>query len=122
MQEWASKVLEQIPEVTRDMSGNYKLLVKKICANAVITIDRFHVTKMPYEELNKARIDKKKAARSLNFKERGKLFGSLKASKYIVLKAEPISSRKNSKIITSKISFTSRKNHALLKKIFHALF
>ncbi|MEG4574417.1 transposase [Microcoleus sp. N3A4] len=41
------------------MSGNYKSLVKKILPNAVVTADRFHVTKMIHEELNKARIDKK---------------------------------------------------------------
>ncbi|MEG5061974.1 transposase [Microcoleus sp. A2-C5] len=28
------------------MTGNYKSLVKKLCPNADVTVDRFHVTKM----------------------------------------------------------------------------
>ena len=51
-------------------------------------MDRFHVTKIVYEELNQARIDKKKTASSLNAKEKAKVFGSLKGSKYTLLKAE----------------------------------
>ena len=38
---------------------------------------------MIHEELNQARIDQKKVAESLNVKQRSKLFGSLKGSKYI---------------------------------------
>jgi transposase len=60
MRQWGEKVLEQIEEVSIDMSGNYKSLVRKICPNAEVTVDRFHVTKMIHEELNQARIDKKK--------------------------------------------------------------
>jgi transposase len=59
MRQWGEKVLEQIEEVSIDMSGNYKSLVRKICPNAEVTVDRFHVTKMIHEELNQARIDKK---------------------------------------------------------------
>ena len=53
-------MLEQIEEVSIDMSGNYKSLVRKICPNAEVTVDRFHFTKMINEELNQARIDQKK--------------------------------------------------------------
>ncbi|MCL1467902.1 transposase [Argonema galeatum] len=28
------------------MTGNYKLLAHKICPNAELTVDRFHVTKI----------------------------------------------------------------------------
>ncbi|MGF1674319.1 MAG: transposase [Rivularia sp. (in: cyanobacteria)] len=44
------------------MTGNYKSLVDKICSNAVVTVDRFHVTKIIHEELNQARIAEKKTA------------------------------------------------------------
>ena len=71
-----------------DMTGNYKSLVNKLCPDADVTVDRFHVTKMVHEELNQARIAQKKAAESLKAKERAKLFNSLKGSKYILLKAE----------------------------------
>ena len=43
---------------------------------------------MIHGELNQARIDQKKTAESLNVKERAKVFGSLKGSKYTLLKAE----------------------------------
>ena len=69
------------------MTGHYKSLVKKICPNADITVDRFHVTKMLHEEFNQARIAKKKAAGALQVKEKTKFFDSLKGSKYILLKA-----------------------------------
>jgi transposase len=71
-----------------DMTGNYKLLVKKICPNAEVTVDRFPVTKIVHEELNQARIDQKKTASSLNAKEKAKVFGSLKGTKYTLLKAD----------------------------------
>jgi transposase len=88
MRQWGEKVLSQIKEVSMDMTGNYKSLVKKLCPNADAIVDRFHVTKMLHEELNQARIAQKKAAESLKIKERAKLFNSLKGSKYTLLKAE----------------------------------
>jgi len=88
MLEWGEKVLNQIKEVSMDMTGNYKSLVKKLCPNADVTVDRFHVTKMIHEELNQARIEQKKAASSLKAKEKAKLLDSLKGSKYTLLKAE----------------------------------
>ena len=88
MRQWGEKVLSQIKEVSMDMTGNYKSLVKKLCPNADAIVDRFPVTKMLHEELNQARIAQKKAAESLQIKERAKLFNSLKGSKYTLLKAE----------------------------------
>lgn len=54
MIKWGKVVLEQIEEVSMDMTGNYKSLIEKICPNAVVTVDRFHVTKIIHEELNTA--------------------------------------------------------------------
>lgn len=88
MRQWGEKVLSQIKEVSMDMTGNYKSLVKKLCPNADAIVDKFHVTKMLHEELNQARIAQKKAAESLKIKEWAKLFNSLKGSKYTLLKAE----------------------------------
>jgi hypothetical protein len=51
-------------------------------------VDRFHLTKIVHEELNQAKIDPKKTASSLNATEKAKVFGSLKGSKYTLLKAE----------------------------------
>ncbi len=36
MKSWSEKVLEQIEEVSMDMTGNDKSLVKKICPNAIV--------------------------------------------------------------------------------------
>ena len=88
MKKWGDKVLEQIEEVSIDMTGNYKSLVYKICPNAVVTVDRFHVTKIVHEELNGARIAEKKIASELNAPEREKVFESLKGNKFTILKAE----------------------------------
>ena len=81
MLKWGEKVWSQIKEVSIDMTDHYKSLVKRVCPNADITVDRFHVTKMLHEEFNQARIVQKKAAEALQVKERTKLFDSLKGSK-----------------------------------------
>ena len=94
MQKWGKEVLWQIEEVSMDMTGNYKSLVQKICPNAVVTVDRFHIAKMVNEELNQGRIDQKRTAEALKCEERTKLFGSLKGSKYTLLKAENKLSKK----------------------------
>jgi transposase len=59
MLEWGEEVLNQIEEVSMDMTGNYKSLVKKVFPHANVTVDRFPVTKMVHEELNQARIEQK---------------------------------------------------------------
>jgi len=57
---WGTQLLEQIDEVSMDMSGNYKGLVTELLPNAVITVDRFHVMKVVNEELDATRRDVKK--------------------------------------------------------------
>lgn len=64
LESWGPEVLEQIYEVSMDMSGNYKGLVTDLLPNADITVDRFHVMKIVNEELDSARRDIKKAAKS----------------------------------------------------------
>nr|ADO19243.1 transposase [Nostoc flagelliforme str. Sunitezuoqi] len=88
MRKWGEKVLKQIEEVSIDMTGNYKYLIEKICPNASVTVDRFHLTKIVHEELNSARIAEKKIASELNVSEREKIFKSLKGNKFTILKAE----------------------------------
>jgi len=88
MRKGGKKVLSQIEEVSMDMTGNYKSLVKKLSPNAEVTVDRFPVIKISQSELNQAIIDQQKTASSLNVKERAQVFGSLKGSKYTLLKAE----------------------------------
>jgi transposase len=115
MREWGEKVLSQIKEVSMDMTGNYKSIVKRLCPNADVTVDRFHVTKMIHEELNQARIAQKKAAESLKVKERTKLFDNLKGSKYTLLKAEDDLSEKQ------KLKLKQIKDASPLIGIMHSL-
>ncbi|MCL1475364.1 ISL3 family transposase [Argonema antarcticum] len=123
MQEWGEKVLSQIEEVSMDMTGNYKSLVQKICQNAQVTVDRFHLTKIVNEELNTARIDQKKTAESLSAKERAKVFSSLKGSKYTLLKNEKNLSKKQKEKLeqVKQASPTVAIMHDL-KEEFHLLF
>ncbi len=96
---WGEKTLAKIEEVSIDMTGNYKHLIQKICPNAEITVDRFHVTKMVHQELNQARIEQKKVAQSLDFQERNKLFNGLKGSKFVLLKSvDKLSNRQKNKL------------------------
>jgi transposase len=96
---WGEKVLNQIEEVSMDMTGNYKSLIEKICPNASITVDRFHVMKIINQELNQSRIDQKKTAETLHKEERAKLFNGLKGSKYLLLKNEKdLSSQQSQKL------------------------
>jgi transposase len=123
MRSWGEKVLSQIEEVSMDMTGNYKSLVKKICPNAEVTIDRFHVTKMIHEELNQARIEQKATAKSLNAKERAKLFDSLKGSKYTLLKAEnKLNERQKQKLEKVKEASPMVRIMHDLKEDFHTIF
>ena len=115
MESWGQKILNQIEEVSIDMTGNYKSLVKKICPNTEVTIDRFHVAKKVHEELNQARIEQKKTAETLNAKERAKLFTSLKGSKYTLLKKEENLSEKQ------KEKLAQAKNASPLIEIMHNL-
>jgi transposase len=85
---WGTQLLEQIDEVSMDMSGNYKGLVTELLPNAVITVDRFHVMKVVNEELDAARRDAKKAAESLSDTAATQLKATLHQSKYVLLKSE----------------------------------
>jgi transposase len=124
MLEWGEEVLNQSEEVSMDMTGNYKLLVKKLCPHTDVTVDRFHVTKMIHEELNQATIEQKKSASSLKAKERAKFLESLKGSKYtLLLKAENgLSSQQKINLKQVKDASPLVENMQSLKEEFHSLF
>lgn len=86
---WGSEILDQIIEVSIDLSGNYRNLVKKILPEATIVADRFHVMKLVGDELNQGIIKERKATELVadtTEKERRKLV--LHRSKYAILKPE----------------------------------
>jgi transposase len=83
---WGTQILEQIAEVSMDMSGNYKGLVTDLLPNAVITVDRFHVMKVVNEEFDSARKDLKKAAETLaDETAKNQIKAALNRSKYVLL-------------------------------------
>ncbi len=89
MSGWGSEVLEQIVEVSIDLSGNYKGLVHKILPNAEIVADRFHVMKLVNQELNTARIAVIKANEEKQDEvEKMRGLAVLNQSKYALLKPE----------------------------------
>jgi transposase len=123
MLSWGETVLQQIEEVSIDLCVAYKALVEKICPNAMIRVDRFHVMKLVNEELNQARIEQKKTAECLEIKERDKLFGSLKGSKYVLLKAEEtLSERQKEKLTLLKEASPYLGRMQELKEEFRNLF
>jgi len=120
---WGEEVLEKIEEVSMDMTGNYKSLVDKVCSKAVVTVDRFHVTKVIHQELNQARVDEKKTALELNVESREKVFDSLKGNKFTLLKAEDklTDKQKNKLDKIREASPLLRIMHSL-KEEFHDIF
>ena len=89
LKSWGEEVLNQIIEVSIDLSGNYKSLVKKCIPNAEIVADRFHVMKLVNEEFNKVRNREKKAIeKNPDTAEKERLKEAFKQSKYALLKPE----------------------------------
>lgn len=106
-----------------DLTGNYKSLVDKVCSKAVVTVDRFHVTKVIHQQLNQARVDEKKTALELNIESREKVFDSLKGNKFTLLKAEDklTDKQKNKLDKIREASPLLRIMHSL-KEEFHDIF
>lgn len=89
LKSFGDEVLSQIKEVSIDLSGNYRGLVRKVLPDADIVADRFHVMKLVNEELNRVRNAEKKAINELeNEAKKEELQAVLKDSKYAVLKPE----------------------------------
>jgi transposase len=83
------RVLEGIEEVSIDLTGNYRSLIKKLMPETEIVADRFHVMKQVSQELNKTRnrlirgeIEPSEGVTPEQIKE------ALKGSKYALLKPE----------------------------------
>jgi transposase len=71
-------VLENIQEVSIDMTKTYKTIVDELMPNAVITVDRFHVMKAINDELDKSRRETKK---ELDKDKKGEI---LEGTKYVL--------------------------------------
>lgn len=86
---WGEAVLNQVIEVSIDLSGNYKGLVNKLLPNADIVADRFHVMKIVNQDLNAARQALRKANQEQTDEvEKIRIEAVLKQSKFALLKPE----------------------------------
>jgi transposase len=83
---WGTEVLSNVVEVSMDLSGNYRGLVRRLMPEADIVADRFHVMSLVNQELNQAR---NAFRRSPDDRPEGvtpeEAKAALKASKYALL-------------------------------------
>lgn len=56
LKEQPQAIREQVKEVSVDMWGGFKKVIKEVFPNAIIVIDRFHVMRLVNQALNKIRI------------------------------------------------------------------
>jgi transposase len=85
--QWGEEVLKGIEGVSIDLWRPYQSLVAEMIPNATIVADRFHVTKLLNEELDKQRKAEKQAAKKIRKKvERERVLKGLTGSKYALLK------------------------------------
>ena len=86
---WGEEVMRGIEEVSIDLWRPYRDLVEEMMPNATVVADRFHVTKVVNEELDKERKREKLAAEKIKSKkEREKILEAIKGTKYVLLKKE----------------------------------
>lgn len=121
---WGDEVLSQIKEVSIDLSGNYRGLVKKVLPNAEIVADRFHVMKLVNEELNRARNAEKKVVEALEDNEKKEVLKAvLKDSKYAVLKPEEhLTEKQKMKLEEVKQTFPKLAEMHHQKEAFRSIF
>lgn len=86
---WGKEVLDQIVEVSIDLTGNYRGLVRKLLPNAQVVADRFHVMKIVNQDLDMARKTVLKAnEENTDESKKEQVKATLKQSKYALLKPE----------------------------------
>lgn len=124
LESWGDKVLSQIEEVSIDLSGNYRGLVRKRLPNAEIVADRFHVSKLISNTLNQARISAKQALTEIESEsERKRLASILKGSKYALLKPEEnLTDNQKEKLESIKEAFPLLSKMHQQKEDFRAIF
>jgi transposase len=124
LKSWGDEVLNQIKEVSIDLSGNYRGLVKKVLPNADIVADRFHVTKLINAELNRARNAEKQVVNALKDDEKKQeLQAILKDSKYAVLKPEDsLTEKQKIKLEEIKQAFPKLAEMQRQKETFRSIF
>ena len=122
--QWGAEVLAQIEEVSIDLSGNYRGLVRRLMPDADIVADRFHVMKLVNQELNRARnafIRKPTELPDGITSEAAKT--AMKNSKYALLKpAETLTDSQKEKLAEVKAVSPKLAQMHEHKEMFRALF
>ena len=124
LKSWGDEILSQIKEVSIDLSGSYRGLIKKVLPNADIVADRFHVMKLVNAELNRARNAEKKAVNSLkDDSKKEELQAILKDSKYAILKPEEqLTEKQQTKLEEVKHAFPKLAEMHRQKEEFRSIF
>jgi transposase len=124
LKSWGSEVFSQIKEVSIDLSGNYRGLVKKVLPNADIVADRFHVMKLVDAELNRARNAEKEAISEIKDDvQKEELQAVLKDSKYAILKPEEqLTEKQKIKLEEVKQTFPKLAEMHRQKEVFRSIF
>lgn len=124
LKSFGEEILSQIQEVSIDLSGNYKRLVQKMLQNADIVADRFHVTKLVNEELNRARNAQKKAIKEIDDEDKKKeLEEVMKNSRYALLEPkERLTKKQELKLKEVKKAFPNLAKMYDKKEEFRTIF
>ena len=124
LKSWGDKVLSQIKEVSIDLSGNYRGLVRRVMPNADIVADRFHVAKLVNEELNRARNAEKRAINELKDEaKKSKVKAVINNSKYALLKPEKrLTEKQKIKLKEVKQAFPNLAEMHRQKESFRTIF
>ena len=124
LKSWGDNVLSQIKEVSIDLSGNYRGLVRKVLPNTDIVADRFHVMKLVNQELNRAKNTEKQAVKELeNEAKQEKLQAVFKDSKYALLKPEErLTEKQKIKLVEVKQAFPKLAEMHRQKESFRTIF
>jgi transposase len=85
---WGDDILANIEEVSMDLSGNYRGLVRRLMPQAEIVADRFHVMSLVNQELNQACNAYQRTPEALDGVTPEAAKAALKSSKYALLKPE----------------------------------
>lgn len=124
LKSWGDGVLSQSKEVSIDLSGNYRGLVRKVIPNADIVADRFHVVKLVNEELNRARNAERKAINELEDEaKKQELQAIFQRSKYALLKPEErLTEKQKIKLEEVKQAFPKMAEMHRQKESFRTIF
>ena len=121
---WGEEVLREIEEVSIDLWRPYRDLVEEMMPNATVVADRFHVTKVVNEELDKERKRERRSAEKIKRKKkREEILEAIKGTKYVLLKKkEDLNNEQREKLFNLKKKAPNLGKMHELKEKFRVIF